>query len=265
MYRSNEPMEFPTRLVLSVVTLVALFLFLSISSPFYILNPGEVAIHLRLGRVVAENTISGLYFKVPVIDTVSKINVQIQKCNIETESLSKDLQSVSIGVALNYKIEDAVSLFREVGINFEQVIINPLAQESIKAIVARYTAEELIQERHKAKDQVLQDIKDRLVHRYIKLIDFNFIHIDFHKEFMKAVEDKQIAQQAAMTEKNLTEKVKQKIIQQKSLADAEAYSLEVVKQSITPELIELKKIEKWNGVLPTYMGQATPLISGLKI
>ncbi len=239
--------------------LVSLGLFLL--RPFYILNPGEVGIHLRLGRVVSEDTISGIYFKVPLIDYISKINVQIRKCNIETESLSRDLQSVSIGVALNYKIEDAISLYREVGTNFEQIIINPLAQESIKAIVARYTAEELIQERHKAKDQVLQDIKDRLIPRYIKLIDFNFIHIDFHKEFMKAVEDKQIAQQAAMTEKNLTEKVKQKIVQQKSLADAEAYSLSVVKQNLTPEMIELKKIEKWNGVLPTYVGSGSPLIN----
>lgn len=228
---------------------------------YYILNPGEVGIHLRLGRVVSEDTVSGIYFKYPVIDSISKLDVRIQKCIIETDSLSKDLQSVSIGVALNYKIEDAISLYREVGTDFEQIIINPLAQESIKAIVARYTAEELIQERHQAKDQVLEDIKNRLVHRYIRLIDFNFIHIDFHKEFMKAVEDKQIAQQAAMTEKNLTEKVKQKIIQQKSLADAEAYSLNVVKQTINPELIELKKIEKWNGILPNYMGSGIPLIS----
>jgi len=230
-------------------------------SPYYILNPGEVGIHLRLGRIISEDRVSGIYFKMPLIDSISKINVQIQKCIIETESLSKDLQSVSIGIALNYKIEDAISLYREVGTAFESVIINPLAQESIKAIVARYTAEELIQQRHSAKDQVLMDIKERLVPRYIKLVDFNFIHIDFHKEFMKAVEDKQIAQQAAMTEKNLTEKVKQKIIQQKSLADAEAYSLEVVKKSITPEIIELKKIEKWNGVMPTYVGGGMPLIS----
>lgn len=249
------------KIIITIILFIALIAGLFVLSPFYILNPGEVGIHLRLGRVVSEDTVSGIYFKAPLIDSISKINVQIQKCIIETESLSKDLQSVSIGVALNYKIEDAISLYREVGTNFEQIIINPLAQESIKAIVARYTAEELIQERHKAKDQVLQDIKERLIPRYIKLIDFNFIHIDFHKEFMKAVEDKQIAQQAAMTEKNLTEKVKQKIIQQKSLAEAEAYSLNMVKQSITPELIELKKIEKWNGVLPTYMGSGTPLIN----
>ena len=249
------------KVAVTIALIVVLALGAFFLRPFYILNPGEVGIHLRLGRVVSEDTVSGIYFKVPLIDSISKINVQIRKCNIETESLSKDLQSVSIGVALNYKIEDAISLYREVGTDFEQIIINPLAQESIKAIVARYTAEELIQERHKAKDQVLQDIKDRLIPRYIKLVDFNFIHIDFHKEFMKAVEDKQIAQQAAMTEKNLTEKVKQKIVQQKSLAEAEAYSLNVVRQNITPELIELKKIEKWNGILPTYMGSGTPLIS----
>lgn len=250
---------FPFKAFFTIFGLAILFLIGANS--YYILNLGEVGIHLRLGRVISEDTVSGIYFKFPIIDTISKLNVRIQKCIIETDSLSKDLQSVSIGVALNYKIEDAISLYREVGANFEEIIVNPLAQESIKAIVARYTAEELIQERHQAKDQVLEDIKNRLVHRYIKLIDFNFIHIDFHKEFMKAVEDKQIAQQAAMTEKNLTEKVKQKIIQQKSLADAEAYSLNVVKQTITPELIELKKIEKWNGALPTYMGSSTPLIN----
>lgn len=245
--------------VFSLVSIVIVLILASQS--YYIINPGEVGIHLRLGKLISEDRASGLYFKFPGIDSVAKINVQIQKCNIETEALSKDLQSVAIGIALNYKIEDAISLYREVGTDFESIIVNPLAQESIKAIVACYTAEELIQQRHTAKDQVLQDIKERLIPRYIKLIDFNFIHIDFHKEFMKAVEDKQIAQQAAMTEKNLTEKVKQKIIQQKSLADAEAYSLSVIRQSITPEIIELKKIEKWDGSLPKYVGSGTPLIS----
>ena len=228
---------------------------------FYILNPGQLGIHTRLGRIVSEDKDSGFYFKAPFIDDVHIINMRIQKCIIETESLSKDLQSVSIGIALNYQIENASSLYREVGTDFEQIIINPLAQESIKAIVARYTAEELIQQRHEAKDCVLQDIKERLIPRFIKLIDFNFVHLDFHDEFMRAVEDKQIAQQAAMTEKNLTEKVKQQNIQKRSLAEAEAYSLEVVKLNITPAIIELKKIEKWDGRLPIYTGNGTPFIS----
>jgi regulator of protease activity HflC (stomatin/prohibitin superfamily) len=249
-------------LIISVILGCVALIFVGICFDcFYILNPGKVAIHLRLGRIMSEDKVPGFYTKIPFIDTIHIINVRIQKCIIETESLSKDLQSVSIGIALNYQIEDASMLYKEVGVDFEQVIINPLAQESIKAIVARYTAEELIQQRHEAKEQVLNDIRERLIPRYIKLVDFNFVHLDFHDEFMKAVEDKQIAQQAAMTERNLTEKVKQQIIQKKSLADAEAYSLEVVKQSITPAIIEIKKIEKWDGKLPLYSGNSIPLIS----
>lgn len=240
--------------------------------PFYILNPGYLGIHLRMGRIVSVDRDSGLYFQAPLIDDIVMINTRIQKCIIETESLSKDLQFVSIGIALNYQVEDALSLWKEVGRDFEQVIINPLAQESIKAIVAQYTAEELIQQRHEAKDRVLNDIRDRLVPRFIRLIDFNFVHLDFHDEFMRAVEGKQIAQQTAMTEKNLTEKVLQKIVQQKALADADAYemrlkadtsaySMKVARQNITDEFLELKKIEKWNGELPKYVGNGVPLLS----
>lgn len=249
------------------VFLMSVFLLFSYLG-FYIVNPGYTALHLRLGRFVGANEVSGCYFKVPFIDTIIYINNRISKSIIETTALSKDLQFVSIGVALNYRITDAIKLYQTVGVDFETVIIDPYAHESIKAVIAQYTAEDLIQYRHNAKDKVCVELRERLRPLNIELIDLNFVHSDFSPEFIKAVEEKQIAQQSAMTSKNLTEKVKEEALQTKSRSDAEAYALRVKKESVTQELIALKKaeafikaIEKWDGKMPTVMGGNTPFIN----
>ncbi len=244
----------------TLLVLLASFIFL-LMGPFYIVHPGEVAIHKRFGSIINTPRDGGIYFMIPGIDTIVYMNRRINKVVIETNSLSKDLQFVSIGVAVNYQVEDALSLYREVGSDYEKVIIDPLAQESIKAIVACYTAEELIQHRHEAKERVLKDVSERLVPRYIRLIDFNFVHLDFHKAFMDSVEQKQIAQQSAMTAHNLTKRIEEEMIQKKLKIDVAVYELKSLREQTTPLMIELKKIEKWDGRMPMYMGGSTPLIS----
>ncbi len=235
---------------------------------FYIVDPGFTALHLRLGKVIDVRETSGFYAKAPFIDNIIYINNRICKSVIETTALSKDLQFVSIGVAINYKINDAVKLYQTVGTDFERVIIDPFAQESIKAVVAKYTAEDLIQYRHAAKDKVSLELAERLLPLNIMLIDFNFVHSDFSADFIKAVEEKQIAEQSAKTAKNLTEKVKEEALQVKSRAEADAYALHVKKDAVTKELIALKKadallkaIEKWDGRLPKVSGGNTPFIN----
>lgn len=230
--------------------------------PFYILDPGNTAIHLRLGRIVQSQTTSGFYFKMPLIDNIIEINNQIIKANIETEALSHDLQFVSIGVAINFRIADAVELYKNIGVGVVKVIIDPCAQESIKAIVAQYTAEGLIQNRHQAKDKVAAELKERLAPYNIILVDFNFVHLDFHKDFLTAVEDKQIAMQSAFTAKNLTEKIKEEALQTRERAEAEAYAMKVKQLSVTSDIISLKAIEKWDGKLPVTMtGGSIPFLS----
>lgn len=247
---------------------VAFIIFCAYAKPFYIVNPGYTALHLRLGAVVRAREVSGWYSKMPFIDKIIYINNRICKSVIETTALSKDLQFVSIGVAINYKINSAIKLYQNVGTEFEAVIIDPFAQESIKAVVAKYTAENLIQYRHDAKDKVFLELRERLLPLNIELVDFNFVHSDFSKEFIKAVEEKQIAQQHAMTAKNRTEQVKEEVIQSKSRTDAEVYSLKVKKESVTAELIELQKVEamikaidKWDGNLPRVMSSITPFLN----
>jgi regulator of protease activity HflC (stomatin/prohibitin superfamily) len=265
--KESEFME--RRLTALVTTGIVLFGLLAIaSSSYYIVEPGYTAIHLRLGSMLYAHIDSGAYFKFPVIDSVILINNRICKTEIETTSLSKDLQTVKTEVAINFRINDAMQLYKTVGTNFDAVILNPFSQESIKAITARFTAEDLIRLRDTVKEEVFVELKKRLDPVFIELVDFNFVHLDFTPEFIRAVEDKQIAEQSAKTAHNLTEKVKEEMLQAKLRADAEVYALNAKKLAVTPQLIALKKadafikaIEKWDGKLPNYMGSTTPLLS----
>jgi regulator of protease activity HflC (stomatin/prohibitin superfamily) len=195
------------------------------------------------------------------------LDTRVRKANIETTAMSKDLQSVSIGMVINFQIDNAAKLYQAIGLHFEDIIINPFTQESVKAVVAKFTAEDLIQRRHEAKELVIQELGDRLKVKYITLVDFNFTHLDFSKEFIHAVEEKQIAEQSAKKARNLTEKVKEEAVQSRMRAEAEAFTLKIKKESVTAELIKLqelevqaKAIEKWNGVLPHVTGSNIPLL-----
>jgi len=233
-----------------VAAILFVFGLFMLSRSIYIVSPGQAVIHMRVGRILSSSQEPGLYFKVPFWDSIVYINTTIQTRKIETESLSHDLQFIAIGVAVTYKITDVESLYRFLGRDWENKVLIPCAQESIKAMVAEYTAEDIIQSRHQAKGKVFEDLKKMLIPYFVELVDFNFIHLDFHKDFINAVEKKQIAMQAAMTARNFTEQVKQEAMQMKERAEAEAYAMNVKKQSISIETIMLSAIEKWDGKLP---------------
>ncbi len=244
--------------LLGAMALAAGFYFLR---PFYIVEPGFTAIHLRMGKIIAVEKEGGIYFKAPVIDSVVTMPNGIIKASIETSALSKDLQAISIGIDVNYKYTDEAELYKTTRGRAEDIILVPFCHESIKAVIACYTAEDLIQNRHAAKERIYVDLKERLRPHFIDFIEVNFSHADFSEDFIKAVESKQIALQESMKAKNLTDKVKETAIQTKLTADAEAYSQQVKKQSATKELAQLKAIEKWDGVLPRVVTGSVPFIS----
>lgn len=231
-----------------VCVLVLLFVF---GSPYYIVNPGETALRIRFGCIVDAQKESGLYSKMPFIDDIVHMNNRICRFEVTTESgLSKDLQTINAGFIINYKIDDAITLYKSIGTDFENIVIEPFARESIKSGLSKYTAEHLVQFRDETKEGVFQDLKAKLKPYNITVVEVAFSDAKFSTDFMHAVERKQIADQDAKTAKNLTEQVKEEAEQKKISADAEAYALNIRKSALTPELIKIKAIEKWDGVLP---------------
>ncbi len=239
---------------------VALILFW-LTLPFYIVKPGKTAIHLRLGRLAYIHREPGFHLKVPGLDSIVSIPTTIQKTHIETTALSKDLQAIEIGVTINYRYINEWELYKSTQVDTEEVIIIPFCHETIKSIVALYTAEELIHNRHEAKDRIHHDMVKRLKPHFIDFIEVNFSHADFSPAFIKAVESKQIAVQEAMRSKNVTESIKEAAAQERIRAETEAYAQQTKKDSINENILKMRTIEKWDGKLPLLMSSSsTPFL-----
>jgi regulator of protease activity HflC (stomatin/prohibitin superfamily) len=223
--------------------------------PFKVIEGGHTGVRITLGSVSDDTLSEGIHFKTPVN--------RIQKLEVNAGSSSKDMQTVNSKIALNYRVDvkRSAELYKNVGLTYEANIIAPAMQESIKAITARYTAEELITKRQEVGDNIKNLLKEKITNNHGILVDnFNIIDFDFSKEFNAAIEAKQTAQQLALkAEQDLT-RIKVEAQQKIAQAEAEAASLRAQKQEITPDLLklrgieaQLKAIEKWNGAMPQYI------------
>ncbi len=236
---------------------------------FFIVSPGTVAVKTRLGKIVGSYG-EGIHFKIPILESVTKFSIQIQRADIKTQAFSKDLQTMDVHMVVNHRIQQGtvVSVYRNLGLYYVNTVVDPVVQEVFKSIAAKYSAEKIIGERNELVKEVNEEVKQRLMAKEIIVTDISVVDLDFTDQFLKAVEDKQIAEQQAKMAEKLVEKAKKDAEQQIAKAKAEAESLRMQREAVTSQLIELRKveaqlkaIEKWNGVLPGYVGGGVPFIS----
>ncbi len=229
--------------------------------PITIVQAGHRGVPHRFGRVFDWTVNEGIHW-VGFFTSVTHFEVRTRKIEVEADSASKDLQSVQTIIALNYHADpgNVNKLYQEIGVNYNDRIIQPAIQESVKAATAQFTAEELITKRPEVKALIRQELEDRLHNRYIVVDEFSIVDFSFSKEFDAAIEAKQTAEQQALKAQRDLERVKLEAQQQIENAKAEAEALRLQKQQITPDLVQLRWIEKWNGELPQYMGSMSPFV-----
>ena len=250
---------------ISIGILVAILLVAIISTSFTVVKAGHSGVVMTFGAVEEKVLSEGLHFKAPFIQTVVQMNNRTQKTETEGTASSKDLQIISYSVAVNYHVNDSssASLYQNVGMDYSSVIIVPAIQESIKAVTAQYTAEELITKRQSVGDQIKSALSEKINQYGITVEIFNIVNFDFSEEFNAAVEAKQTAQQNALkAEQDLARievEAKQKITQ----AEAEAESIKLIQDALSksPDYVEYIKWNKWNGELPTVMGDSGVLLN----
>ena len=233
-----------------IIGIIGLVIFITILSSFQTIRSGEVGLRVRFGKIIDSNLKEGFNLKVPYIEKIVKVNIKVQKVERETSAASKDLQDINTKIAVNYRIEanKASNLYKTVGNNYEQTILEPVIEESVKSVISKYTAEETITKRSEVSSESLKVLQEK-VQKYGIIIDnFNIINLSFSAEYSKAIEEKQVAEQKLATAKLESEA---KIVE----AEAAKKANDLLKQSLTDELIEKQFIEKWDGKLPdTYAG-----------
>ncbi|HOG16552.1 MAG TPA: prohibitin family protein [Syntrophales bacterium] len=257
----------PTVLVAAAVLVFVLF-----SKPWVTVGPGQRGVLLNFGAVQNVVLDEGLHFRVPIMQEIVLMDVKVQKAVTDTVAASADLQDVTSTVALNYHLvpDKANVVYQSIGTFFKERIIDPAILEVVKAVTAKYSAEELITKRPQVSEAMRAALSERLREYNIAVDAFSIVAFSFSKVFTEAIEAKQTAEQLALKARRDLERIKIEAEQKITAAKAEAESLRLQRANISADLIELRRIEanlkaieKWNGILPQVTGGGSVPLIGL--
>ncbi len=267
VYRVKEGMrKVPMPLLVAAVVLFVLMF----AKPWVTVGPGQRGVVMNFGAVQPGVLDEGLHLRIPIMQEVVMLDVKVQKAVTDTVAASADLQDVTSTVALNYHLvpDKANVVYQAIGSSFKERIIDPAILEVVKAVTARYSAEELITKRPQVSEAMRLALTERLKEYNIAVDAFSIVAFSFSKVFAEAIEAKQTAEQLALKARRDLERIKIEADQKITAAKAEAESLRLQRANISADLIELRRIEanlkaieKWNGILPQVTGSGgVPLI-----
>lgn len=241
----EEQERLKKQIKIGVIVAIGLLLLITFFSSFRTIKSGEVGIKTRFGKVVENQMNEGINFKIPFIEKIVKMNIKVQKTEFDTEGSTKDLQIIKSTVAVNYRVESnkSTKLYKTVGTNYEDTILQPSIKESIKSAIAKYNSEEITTKRAEVSKSCLDVLQQKVKKYGIVIEDFNLTNFSFSEEYTRAIEEKQVAQQ------NL-EKAKLEAETKKTKAQGEAEANALLQQTLTEQVLREKMIEKWNGELP---------------
>ncbi len=247
---------------------LALVVLTFVFGSFVIVSPGEKVIVTRLGTItrVLDN---GPHLKLPWLEDAISVWVQIEKEQVETDAASQDLQTVKAVVAVNYQVDETkvADLWTSTGGSYKTKVIDPAIQEAVKAGTAKYTAEQLITQRPKVKEDILQSLKTILAPKDIIVTDVAITNFEFSPSFNQAIEAKVTAEQQALQAKNLLEQKKYEAEQTVVTAKAQAEAIQIQAQAIAQQgganYVQIEAIKKWDGHLPQQFipGSALPFLN----
>ena len=244
------------------IVLAAALVFVGANS-LHAVPAGHTGVVTRFGAVDQQVLSEGLHVVLPFVTRVVDINNQVMKAEVTSNSASQDLQTVNSTVALNYRIDSqsAASVYQNIGVNYENVVVIPAIQEAVKSVMAQYTAEELITMRQTVGNEMQQNISEKLVPYGFSTESVNIVDFQFSEEFNAAIEAKQTAQQNALKAEQDLARVKVEAEQAITQAQAEAESYRLKSQELTDEMIMMEFIDKWDGKLPTVVSDGQALFS----
>lgn len=271
MKKSNEYVEVSKevktakRIVTIIITLILALIIIGSSTTS--VRTGYTGVVTTFGKASTRTLDAGLHLKLPFVQNVIEMNNQVQLSTIDTNCVSKDLQSVGSTIAVNYRLPEdkSYNIYTTIGTGYADVVLLPAVQESLKAVMSKYTAEELITSREVVSQEFYDNLSSRVSNYGLYIEKTNIVNFNFSDEFNKAIEDKQVAEQNLIKTKTEQEQAiviakaeaEKKTIQAEANAtailkeaNAKAEANKLLQSSLTAMVLEQQKIEKWDGVMP---------------
>jgi prohibitin 2 len=232
-----------------------------------VVDTGQRGIKTRFGEVVSESLPEGLYFFNPITSAVVEMDTRVLRKDGETDTYTRDVQQSVIKYTLNYRLQQNAAhiMYRDVGRDWDDKLVPQVVLGTLKEIVGKWDAVDLISNRDKAASAAFEQIRNNLGKYNVEVSRFEITDIAFTREFENSVEQKVIAQQKAIEEQNRTKQIEEQARQKVLSAEAEAKSMQIRAEALeqNAKLVEWEAVQKWNGVLPQYMlgSGTTPFIN----
>jgi regulator of protease activity HflC (stomatin/prohibitin superfamily) len=254
--------------------IILLIAFIILWGTFVIVPAGHRGVVLWWGSVEKRIMGEGLNFKVPITESVIKVDVRVQPHPFkEIDAASKEYQMVKLTGMMNFHIDPSYvnDLYQKVGLDFANKVIDPAFNDFVKEVVPIYPITEILPKREEIRKKAMTKLGDNLARYHIIVDDIYFANIRFTPDYERAIEAKQVAQQQVETQRQVLAQREIEAQQKVATAKGEAESIlvvaqgqakanEVLARSISPILVEYKSIEKWNGILPQVSGSSMPFI-----
>ena len=255
--RSAATPKPPNATLAILAAIAALVVGLALNS-LIIINPGQAGVLSVLGKARDGVLLEGIHVKPPLISNVDVYDLTVQKFEVPAQSSTKDLQELSASFAINFRLDpiQVVDIRRTQGTlqNIVSKIIAPQTQESFKTAAARRTVEEAITKREELKRDFDEALDQRLKKYGIIVLDTSVVDLNFSKEFSRAVEDKQIAEQRAQRAIYIAREAEQEAAATINRAKGQAEAQRLLRETLTSELLQKQAIEKWDGHFPQVLG-----------
>ena len=253
--------------------IVAIIWIAAFFSSFFTVQPGEVILVKTLGQLNPDVYTEGLHWKTPFVGRVVTINTRSKKIEDNATAATNDLQNIGISVSITYQItkEGVLEVYRRFGDDdaIATNVVIPNIKEAIRSVVAKYKADELITKRAEVSSLIHEKLQNKLNEFGLLVSDTNIQDISFSDKFNESIENKVKAEQDALAKKNELEKTKyeadQQIVRAKAQAETIRIQAEAVKSQWGAEYVQLKRIEKRDGKLPTtQLGESSNMLINVK-
>ena len=222
----------------------------TVNSCLYNVDGGERAVlfdTLR-GGILPDVRDEGTHLMIPVIQRPIIIDVRTKPREIPSVTGTKDLQMVNIKLRVLWRpvIEKLPQLYRELGTDFDERVLPSIGNEVLKSVVAQYNAEELLSKRAEVSARIKTELIKRGAHFHLTLDDVSITHLTFGREFMKAIESKQVASQEAERQQYVVMRAEQERIANVTRAEGEAEAATIITKAMEKTgnaIVEVRRID----------------------
>lgn len=238
-----------------------------------IVPAGSTGVVVKLGKVSSNTLPEGFHLKTPFVSKVVDITNKIQLLEADADAVSRDLQAVSSTIAVNYKLsaDFSAQIYKNVGMDYQSILIAPALQESMKSICSAYTAEQLITQRDVVAASVKDQLNEKLNGYGVFIEKFSIVNFDFSDAYNQAIEEKQVSEQNKLRaefekEKTIIEAEAEAEAKRANAqgeadailaqAEAQAKANKIISASIDSNVLMYKQLDKWTGEVPKVTGES---------